>query len=83
MPSALLDGYDAGGYPQTPFLSFSSARRKELKEASTPSKASPYMGRMQLIPGRDRPPSKFWYGSPAFALNRLTLSTHSGFAMIF
>jgi hypothetical protein len=58
----------AGGYPQTPFLSFSSARRKELKEASTPSKASPYMGRMQLIPGRDRPPSKFWYGSPAFAL---------------
>ena len=48
----------AGGYPQTPFLSFSSARRKELKEASTPSKASPYMGRMQLIPGRNRPPSR-------------------------
>jgi hypothetical protein len=30
-------------------LSFSSARRKELKEASTPSKASPYMGRMQPL----------------------------------
>ena len=38
-----------------PNLSFSSARRKELKEASTLSKASPYMGRMQLITGY--PPS--------------------------
>ena len=28
-------------------------------------------------------PSRFWYGSPAFALNRLTSSTHSGFAMVF
>ena len=35
------------GIPPDPNLSFSSARRKELKEASTPSKASPYMGRMQ------------------------------------
>ena len=40
----------AGGYPQTPFFFFSLAQRKEVKETSTPSKASPYMGRMQLIP---------------------------------
>ena len=42
----------SGGTPPDPNLSFSSARRKELKEASTSSKASPYMGRMQFFDKR-------------------------------
>ena len=33
---------------------FSLAQRKELKETSTPSKASPYMGRMQFQNWEDR-----------------------------
>ena len=35
-------------------MSFSLAQRKELKETSTPSKASPYMGRMQKENCRNR-----------------------------
>ena len=50
-------------------------RKERSKETSTPSKASPYMGRMQLITGRDRPSSRFWYGSRAFAPLGLTSST--------
>ena len=39
----------------------SLAQRKGTKETSTPSKASPYIGRMQLTPVRDQPLSEFWY----------------------
>ena len=39
----------------------SLAQRKGTKETSTPSKTSPYIGRMQLTPVRDQPLSEFWY----------------------
>ena len=38
-------------------------REERSKEASTPSKASPYMGRMQFASARDRPTQRFWYRS--------------------
>ena len=42
-------------------------RRESNKETSTHPKAPPYMEGMQLITGRKRPPSRFWYGSRACA----------------
>jgi len=45
-----------------------SLAQRTNQETSTLTKASPYMERMQLIPARNRPPSKFLYGSQAFAL---------------
>ena len=44
----------------------SLARRKGTKETSTLTKAFPYMGRMQLTSGRNRPTSRFWYDSQSF-----------------
>ena len=38
----------------------SLAQRKGTKETSTLTKASPYMERMQLTMGRNRPASRFW-----------------------
>ena len=38
-------------------------REESSKEASTLSKASPYMERMQLTTGKDRPTSRSWYRS--------------------
>ena len=43
-------------------------RKERSKETSTPSKASPYMGRMQLKIAETDDLSGFWYGSQAFAL---------------
>ena len=49
-------------------ISYFLWRREISKETSTPSKASPYMGRMQLKIAETDDLSGFWYGSQAFAL---------------
>ena len=60
--------------PVTPFFFFfSDSRRKGTKEDCYPQ--GPLQRGMQLITGRDRPSSRFWYRSRAFA--------PSGFAISF